>query len=83
MEVYPQVLVNAKVNSNKKYDFEKDKDIQKMIETIKQEVSDEGRVMVRASGTEPLIRIMIEGKDKSKIEKNAKELSNFIEQKLG
>lgn len=83
MEVYPQVLINARVDANKKYDFEKDKDIQKKIEELKQEFLNEGRVIIRPSGTEPLIRVMIEGKDKEVITEHAKNLAKFIEQKLG
>ena len=43
----------------------------------------EGRVLIRASGTEPLVRVMIEGKDKAVIEKKAKELAGMIEKILG
>lgn len=83
MEIYPQVLVNARVNPSKKYDFEKDEDIQKEIEKLKQEFLNEGRVIIRPSGTEPLVRVMIEGKDKKIITEHAKNLAKFIEQKLG
>ncbi len=82
MQVYPQVLVNAKVDSNKKNDYEKDKDIQEMVEKLKKEFSGEGRVIIRPSGTEPLVRVMIEGKDKEKISKEAKKLATLIEEKL-
>ncbi len=82
MQVYPQVLKNAKVNSNKKNDYEKDKDIQKMIEELKKEFSNEGRVIIRPSGTEPLIRVMIEGKDINEITAKAKKLVALIENKL-
>lgn len=82
MQVYPQILVNAKVNSNKKSDYEKDEDIQKMIESVKKEFLDDGRVIIRPSGTEPLIRVMIEGKDKKAITKYAENLAKLIESKL-
>lgn len=82
MQIYPQVLVNAKVNSNKKNDYEKDEDIQKMVKELKEEFSNEGRVIIRPSGTEPLIRVMIEGKDKEEISIKANILATLIEDKL-
>lgn len=82
MQIYPQVLVNAKVDNNKKSDYEKDKDIQSMVEELKEEFSSEGRVVIRPSGTEPLIRVMIEGKNIEKITKEANKLATLIEEKL-
>lgn len=82
MQVYPQVLVNAKVDSSKKNDYEKDKDIQNMVEELEKEFSSEGRVIIRPSGTEPLIRVMIEGKNIEKITKEANKLATLIEEKL-
>ncbi len=82
MQVYPQVLVNAKVDGSKKNDYEKDKDIQNMVEELEREFSSEGRVIIRPSGTEPLIRVMIEGKDIEKITKAANKLATLIEDKL-
>ena len=82
IQIYPQVLINAKVNSNKKNDYEKDEYIQKMIEEIKNEFLNDGRVIIRPSGTEPLIRVMIEGKDINKITEKAKNLVSLIENKL-
>ena len=82
MQVYPQVLVNAKVDGSKKNDYEKDKDIQNMVEELEREFSSEGRVIIRPSGTEPLIRVMIEGEDIEKITKAANKLATLIEDKL-
>ena len=45
-------------------------------------LGDEGRILVRASGTEPLIRVMIEGKDQEEITKYAKHIADVIKQKL-
>ena len=82
INIYPQILINAKVDSNKKNDYEKDEEIKKLVNEIKEEFSGEGRVVIRPSGTEPLIRVMIEGKDKTKITKKANELAALIEKKL-
>ena len=64
IQIYPQVLVNAKVDGNKKYDYDKDEEIKKAIEKLEKEFSGNGRVLIRPSGTEPLVRVMIEGTDK-------------------
>ena len=82
IQIYPQVLLNAKVNSNKKSDYDKDEDIQSMIKNLQDEFSGEGRVIIRPSGTEPLIRVMIEGKNQNYITEKAKEMVKLIEQKL-
>lgn len=82
MQKYPQVLINAKVDSNKKYDYESDNDIKTAIEGLEKEFDGNGRVLIRPSGTEPLVRVMIEGEDLSYIEKRAKEIADLIENKL-
>ena len=80
--IYPQVLINAKVSSEKKYDYEKDSEISAKIKELNDEFAGNGRVLIRPSGTEPLVRVMIEGKDQEYITKRAKELATLIEEKL-
>ena len=82
IKLYPQVLINAKVNSDKKYDYEKDEDIKKAISEVEKEFAGNGRVLIRPSGTEPLVRVMIEGEDQKYITKRAEEIANLIEKKL-
>lgn len=82
ISIYPQVLINAKVASNKKHDYEHDETIQQKIHELENEFADNGRVLIRPSGTEPLVRVMIEGEDKEYIKTKAEELVNFIEEKL-
>ncbi len=82
INIYPQVLVNAKVSNDKKYDYEKDEEIKKRIDELDKEFAGNGRVLIRPSGTEPLVRVMIEGEDKAYITKKAQELADFIEEKL-
>ena len=82
METMPQVLVNAKVNNSKKNDYLKVIEIKTAIDELTQKFSDEGRVLIRTSGTEPLVRVMIEGKDIEVMEKEAKKLASLIEDKL-
>ena len=82
IKLYPQVLINAKVNSEKKYDYEQNKDIKEAIKKLEKEFAGNGRVLIRPSGTEPLVRVMIEGEDQEYITKKAKDIAKLIEEKL-
>lgn len=82
IRVYPQVLLNAHINNEKKYNYKEDEDIQNKIKLLQNEFLNAGRVIVRASGTEPLIRVMIEGEKQKYITDKAKELISLIEEKL-
>ena len=83
INIYPQVLVNAKVSETKKYDYESNAEIKAEIEELKTEFSGNGRVLIRPSGTEPLVRVMIEGENKEYISNKASQLAKLIEEKLG
>ena len=82
IKLYPQVLVNAKVNSDKKYDYKDNKEIKDAIEKLEKEFAGQGRVLIRPSGTEPLVRVMIEGENQDYITKKAEEIAKLIEDKL-
>ncbi|WKV08051.1 phosphoglucosamine mutase [Thermoanaerobacterium sp. CMT5567-10] len=82
MVSYPQVLINAKVKNELKHKYMDDEDIAREINKLEKEMQGEGRVLIRPSGTEPLVRVMVEGKDQEKIESMAKELASLIERKL-
>ena len=82
IKLYPQVLVNAKVSNDKKYDFDKNEEVKKAMETIEEEFAGNGRVLIRPSGTEPLVRIMIEGENIEYISKKANEMKQLIEENL-
>ncbi len=83
MKNYPQVLVNANVNNKLKYSYNDDLEIQEQIKKVEDMFSGKGRVVIRPSGTEPLVRVMIEAKDYPGIEKIARDLAKFIESKIG
>ena len=82
IQIYPQVLVNAKVSNSKKFDYEKDAEIKQEIDNLEKEFSGNGRVLIRPSGTEPLVRVMIEGENQGYIKTKAEALAKLIEQKL-
>lgn len=82
VKLYPQILVNAKVNSDKKYEYKEDKEINAAIDKLEKEFAGNGRVLIRPSGTEPLVRVMIEGENQEYITKKAQEIADLIENKL-
>lgn len=78
---YPQVLRNVQVR--KKIDFNQFPEIVKTMEDIKNQLETSGRMEIRFSGTEPLARIMIEGKDKALVEQYSQEMATVIHKYLG
>ena len=80
--IYPQVLINAKVPADKKYAYKEDPVIKEAIEKIEEEFSGNGRVLIRPSGTEPLVRVMIEGENQEVLNTKARELADLIEERL-
>ena len=82
INIYPQILINAKVPSDKKYAYKEDEVIKAAIEKIEEEFSGNGRVLIRPSGTEPLVRVMIEGENQEVISAKARELADLIEDRL-
>lgn len=83
MKNYPQVLINAKVENSSKYNYMDNAEIKLEIEKIERLFHGDGRVVIRPSGTEPLVRVMIEGKNQEEITKIAQELADFIEARIG
>lgn len=79
MQVMPQAQVGAKVDNSKKEKYLDYPEIAKAIAQVSERFAGEGRVLIRPSGTEPLVRVMIEGKDKKQIEEEAKKLANLIQ----
>jgi len=76
MSKYPQVLINVKVKE--KIDIENHNELNLAIQEVEQELGDEGRVLIRASGTEPLIRVMVEAKDKDITQSSAEKLAKVL-----
>lgn len=82
VKVLPQVLVNAKVSNKNKYKYQEDEEIQKAIAELEAKFDGKGRVLIRPSGTEPLVRVMIEGQDQEELNKEATKLAEFIMERL-
>lgn len=82
MEVFPQVLLNVRVSDFGKARFPRDEEIKNAIQSAEKELGNDGRVLVRVSGTEPLVRVMIEGKDENKINTLAQEIAEVVKERL-
>lgn len=83
MEKYPQVSKNIKVKNENKKEVFTNQDINNSIQEAKEILKDTGRVIVRPSGTEPLIRVMIEGQEIDLINNLLDRISSVIEDKIG
>ena len=81
MIALPQVLLNVRVAERR--DLAEIPEVQKEIAAAEEKLGDTGRVLIRYSGTEPLLRIMLEGQDKYEITEMAHELGTTIEKHLG
>ncbi len=82
MQVYPQVLINVRVSNFGKARLDKDEEVQLAIREASEELGDTGRVLVRVSGTEPLVRVMLEGEDYNQIKSLADSIAKVIEERL-
>lgn len=80
-EKYPQVLLNVRVREKNGWDTVPD--IVQVIDEVSRRLGEEGRVLVRPSGTEPIIRVMVEGPEKAIIEQEARQIAQVIEKTLG
>lgn len=81
MHELPQVLVNAKVSNDKKNLYKNDEVILSEIQKLEKALDGCGRVLIRPSGTEPLVRVMLEGENQKEIEKMAIDLAHLIEER--
>ena len=82
MTQYPQVLVNARIKNENKNRYMEYPEISSEIERIEKLLNGCGRVLIRPSGTEPLVRVMLEGKEEGQIRELATNLANLIQEKL-
>ena len=82
MQVFPQTLINVRVSDFGKARFPHDEEIKNAIKEAEKELGNSGRVLVRVSGTEPLVRIMLEGNDEKKINVLAQEIAQVVKERL-
>ena len=82
IKIFPQVLVNATINNDYKKTYMKDPQVAKAIAEVEEKLAGDGRVLIRPSGTEPLVRVMLEGSDQDKLLAMAKSLAKLIEEKF-
>lgn len=82
MERYPQVLINVKVSNEGKLAFYTDKEVKVEINRVTEILGDTGRILVRVSGTEPLVRVMLEGENLEQIQALAEEAAQVVRERL-
>jgi len=82
MTVLPQITVNAKIKNENKALIKNDKTLLEMIKSAEEKLNGNGRVLIRPSGTEPVVRVMLEGEDKEILEKEANSIAVYIEKNM-
>ncbi len=82
MERYPQVLINVKVSNEGKLSFYTDKEIKAEIKRVTEVLGETGRILIRVSGTEPLVRVMLEGENLEQIQCLAEEAAQVVRERL-
>jgi phosphoglucosamine mutase len=80
MKKYPQVLIN--VRTDKKIKIDEVEGLRKAVEAVEKKLGDKGRVLLRSSGTEPLVRVMVEGVDGDDVSKYAQQLANDVKKSI-
>ena len=79
LEIFPQLMVNVPINVDRSANLMSDSSVQKVIDTAESELGLDGRLVVRMSGTEPVVRVMVESKNHERVKKLAHKIANTIE----
>lgn len=82
MDVYPQVLVNARIQNKYKTAYMENAEVREAVIELEKKFEGQGRVLIRPSGTEPFVRVMIEGKDIEQMQSDAEKLAAIMEKNL-
>ena len=83
IQIFPQVLVNARIHNDCKKKYKEDPEVTAAIKAAESKLAGRGRILIRPSGTEPLVRVMIEGQNIEQIQPMAEDLAKLIELKFG
>ncbi len=83
IEIFPQVLRNARVKNENKSIFMDDSEIKDAVAKVEKEIEGSGRLLIRPSGTEPLVRVMLEGQDVAHITQLAEGLADILTKRFG
>lgn len=81
MEKFPQLLVNVKVSD--KYKVEENEKVKAVIQEVEKEMNGDGRILVRPSGTEPLVRVMAEAKTKELCDEYVTRITAVVKEEMG
>ena len=81
MDKYPQTMINVKIDKN--VDLSKMTNVQNAIRIAESELGDKGRILLRPSGTEPLVRVMVEGEVETQVTAIAESLANEVRYGIG
>lgn len=81
VETFPQKLVNIRVND--KYNVLNNEDIKQVISEVEAEMAGNGRVLVRASGTEPLVRVMVEAETSEQADSYTERIAEVVKREMG
>jgi phosphoglucosamine mutase len=76
LETYPQTMINVKMARG--FDIKASSQVQRAVRDAENELADNGRVVLRASGTEPVVRVMVEGQDPSQVERLSRQLADTV-----
>ena len=74
--IYPQVMINVRMS--RRFDVKESPRVQQAIKAVEVELADTGRVVLRASGTEPVVRVMVEGRDVAQVERLSRSLAETV-----
>ncbi len=80
---FPQALINVSVTAEGKIGFYTDEELAYAVKEEMRKLGDKGRILVRPSGTEPLIRVMAEGEDEAQINETANKIAKLVKKNLG
>ena len=77
MRIYPQIMINVRMR--KRFDLKKSNKVRSALTAVEAELADKGRVVLRPSGTEPVVRVMVEGSDPAQVARLSQQLADAVQ----